>query len=305
MRALAALAFALTATVAPVSSAWAARQPVIAVTWDDLPAHAALPPGVTRVQVAADLLTASAKAKAPAFGFINGVQTEREPGSDAVLKMWREAGQPLGNHTWSHQNLASLTPDQFTAEIARNEPMLQDLMAGQDWRWLRYPFLSEGDTPEKRLAVRTWLTANHYKIASVTMSFGDWAFSDPYARCVTKGDQAAIADLEKRYLDGAAAVADRARAMAKTLYGRDIPYVLLMHGGAFEAHMADRLFKLYQDKGFGFTSLEKAESHPFYRTDKDPSLPPQPTTLEDALRAKGLPVPADPMDQKAVSDMCR
>jgi hypothetical protein len=137
------------------------------------------------------------------------------------------------------------------------------------------------------------------------MSFGDWAFSDPYARCVAKGDQAAIADLERRYLDGAAAVADRSRDMAKTLYGEDIPYVLLMHGGAFEARMATRLFKLYQDKGYGFTTLEKAESHPFYKTDVDPSLPPQPTTLEDALKAKGLPVPADPMDLKTVSEMCR
>jgi peptidoglycan/xylan/chitin deacetylase (PgdA/CDA1 family) len=300
MRIVLAAALALIATTAQ-----AAEKPVIAFTWDDLPAHAALPPGVTRVQVAADLLKASADAKAPAFGFINGVQTEREPSSDAALKLWREAGQPLGNHTWSHKNIASLTAEQFIAETAQNEPMLKDLMAGQDWRWLRYPFLSEGDTPEKRMAVRGWLAANHYRIASVTMSFGDWAFSDPYARCVAKGDQAAIADLERRYLDGAAAVADRSRDMAKTLYGEDIPYVLLMHGGAFEARMATRLFKLYQDKGYGFTTLEKAESHPFYKTDVDPSLPPQPTTLEDALRAKGLPVPADPIDVKALESVCR
>lgn len=300
MRIVLAAALALIATTAQ-----AAEKPVIAFTWDDLPAHAALPPGVTRVQVAADLLKASADAKAPAFGFINGVQTQREPGSDAALKLWREAGQPLGNHTWSHKNIASLTAEQFIAETAQNEPMLTELMADQDWRWLRYPFLSEGDTPEKRMAVRGWLAANHHKIASVTMSFGDWAFSDPYARCVAKGDQAAIADLERRYLDGAAAVADRSRDMAKTLYGEDIPYVLLMHGGAFEARMATRLFKLYQDKGYGFTTLEKAESHPFYKTDVDPSLPPQPTTLEDALKAKGLPVPTLPIDLAAVQGMCR
>lgn len=287
------------------AAAHAADKPVIAFTWDDLPAHAALPPGVTRVQVAADLLKASAEAKAPAFGFINGVQTQREPGSDAALKLWREAGQPLGNHTWSHKNIASLTAEQFIAETAQNEPMLKALMGQEDWRWLRYPFLSEGDTPDKRLAVRGWLAANHYKIASVTMTFGDWAFSDPYARCVAKGDQVAIAQLEKIYLDGAAAVADRSRDMAKTLYGKDIPYVLLMHGGAFEARMATRLYKLYQDKGFGFTTLEAAESHPFYKTDVDPSLPPQPTTLEDALRAQGLPVPPLPIDLKAVQEMCR
>lgn len=287
------------------TAAHAADRPVIAMTWDDLPAHSALPPGVTRVQVAADLLKAFAAAKAPAFGFVNGVQTEREPDSTPVLKMWRDAGQPLGNHTWSHPNLASLTPDQFTAEIAANEPMLEALMKGQDWRWLRYPFLSEGDTPEKRLAVRQWLAANHYKIASVTMSFGDYAFNEPYARCMAKGDMAAVADLEKRFLEGASAVADRSRAMSRALYGKDIPYVLLMHGGAFDARMAPRLFKLYQDKGFGFTTLEEAEKHPFYKTDVDPGLPPEPTTLENALKAKGLPVPPDPLDLKALESVCR
>lgn len=300
MRIVLAAALAFSTTLAQ-----AAPKPLIAFTWDDLPAHSALPPGVTRVQVAADLLKASADAKAPAFGFINGVQTEREPASTPVLKMWRDAGQPLGNHTWSHPNLATLTPEQFTAEIAQNEPMLKDLMGDNDWRWLRYPFLSEGDTPEKRLAVRSWLAANHYKIASVTMSFDDWAFNEPYARCAAKGDAAAIADLEKRYLEGAAAAADRSRAMAKTLYGKDIPYVLLMHAGAFDARMAPRLLKLYQDRGFGFTTLEKAQKHPFYKTDIDPSLPPTPTTLDDALKAKGLPVPPKAVDLDALNGMCR
>lgn len=281
------------------------KKPVIAVTWDDLPAHAALPPGVTRAKVAADLLEASAKAKAPAFGFINGVLAEREPESAPALALWRQHGQPLGNHTWSHLNLAEATPERFQAEIARNEPMLKGLMGGKDWRWFRYPYLSEGDTVEKRLAVRAWLAANRYKIASVTMSFGDYAFNDPYARCAAMNDQAAIAELERRYLDGAAAVADRARAMSQALHGDDIPYVLLMHGGAFDARMAPRLFKLYQDRGFGFTTLEAAQAHPFYRTDTDPSLPPAPTTLEDALRARGLPVPAFPVDLAALERMCR
>lgn len=286
-------------------AAQAADRPVIAVTWDDLPAHSALPPGVTRVQVAADLLKASAEAKAPAFGFINAVQNEREPDSAPVLKMWRDAGQPLGNHTWSHQNLASLTPEAFIAEIERNEPALKALMGEEDWRWLRYPFLSEGDTAEKRLAVRSWLAANHYKIASVTLGFGDYAYNEPYARCVAKGDQAAIAELERRFLDGAAADADRARGMSQAVYGQDIPYVLLMHGGAFDARMAPRLFKLYQDKGFEFTTLAEAQKHPFYRTDTDPGLPPQPTTLDAALRAKGLPVPANPVDLSPLDAMCR
>lgn len=297
--------FSAVLALALADAARAADKPVIAVTWDDLPAHSALPTGVTRTQIAADLLKASADANAPAFGFINAVQNEREPASAPVLTMWRAAGQPLGNHTWSHQNLSSLTPEQFIAEIERNEPALKALMGREDWRWLRYPFLSEGETAEKRLAVRAWLAANHYKIASVTLGFGDYAYNEPYARCLAKGDHAAVAELERRFLDGAADDADRARTMSRALFGRDIPYVLLMHGGAFDARMASRLFKLYQDKGFGFTTLAEAQQHPFYKTDVDPGLSPEPTTLEGAMRAKGLPVPPSRVNLAPLESLCR
>jgi peptidoglycan/xylan/chitin deacetylase (PgdA/CDA1 family) len=66
------------------------------------------------------------QAKAPAFGFINGAGTLREPASTPALTLWRDAGQPLGNHTWSHPNIASLSAADFTAEIAGNEAMLRD-----------------------------------------------------------------------------------------------------------------------------------------------------------------------------------
>src|SRR4029453_12592861 len=112
-----------------------------------------------------------------------------------------------------------------------NEPLLQ--AHGGEWRWLRFPFLSEGETPEKRARVRGFLAKRGYRIAAVTLSFDDYAWNGPYTRCQAKGDATAVAMLEKRYLAAAGASLDYARAMSRTLYGRDIPYVLLMHVGAF------------------------------------------------------------------------
>jgi len=72
----------------------AARE--IAITFDDLPVHAALPPGVTRLQVAQEVIAALKAAGVPeVYGFINAVALEREPGTDVVLKAWRDAGFPL------------------------------------------------------------------------------------------------------------------------------------------------------------------------------------------------------------------
>jgi peptidoglycan-N-acetylglucosamine deacetylase len=59
--------------------------------------------------------------------------------------------------------------------------------------------------------------------------------SKPSARCVTKKDTAAIAQLEVSYLAAAEATINYDRRMSKALYGRDIPYVLLMHVGGLDA----------------------------------------------------------------------
>ncbi len=279
--------------------------PAIAFTFDDLPAHAALPPGETRLDVAERVIAALKAAKAPATGFVNGALVEREPASAPVLDAWRAAGLPLASHGWSHANLDRLSDAGFAEELAKNEPLLAAKMGRADWHWFRYPFLSEASAdPEKRARIRRLLAAKGYKVATVTMDFSDWAYNDAYARCVAKGDRDAILRMEHGWLGAAAVNADRARAMSQALYGRDVPYVLLMHLGAFDAHMMPRLLDLYRDKGFRFVSLEEAERDPYYAPEVNPALPPQPQGLEGAMAAKGLAVPAAPA-RLPLETMCR
>ena len=147
----------------------------MAITFDDLPASGERPAAISRLQVAQSILnTLRQQAMPPVYGFVNGVRTEEDPGTLAVLKAWREAGEPLGSHTWSHPDLETITPAAFETEIEENEPLLKTFMAGEDWRWLRYPYLHEGETTEKHRAVRSWLQAHHYRVAEVTMDFEDY-----------------------------------------------------------------------------------------------------------------------------------
>ncbi len=137
---------------------------------------------------------------AEVYGFINAAKLEKTPDDMAVLKAWRTAGNPLGNHAYSHPSLNDLTPAQFEADIAKDEPVLSKLMAGEDWHWFRYPFLWEGDTLEKRHAVRAYLQQNGYQIAQVSMDFEDYLWNAPYARCVAKQDSQSIEGLRASYL---------------------------------------------------------------------------------------------------------
>jgi peptidoglycan/xylan/chitin deacetylase (PgdA/CDA1 family) len=293
----------------------------IALTFDDLPAHGSLPPGETRLEVASKVIAALHDARVPpTYGFVNGAAAEGQPDNVAVLQAWRAAGYPLGNHSWSHMNLNQHTLEEFEADVNRDEPLLGELMKNDDkggevqkagevqkdsWHWFRFPFLAEGDTPEKNAAIRAFLAQRGYKVAAVTMSFGDYMWNEPYARCKAKGDEKAIASLADSYLAAADDSMTYSRAMSHTLYGRDIPYVLLMHIGAFDAEMLPRLLNLYRSKGVQFVSLEEAERDEFYRIDTDLRQPPGPTSLEGMTWARHLTPPAHAVPAPQLDGLCR
>jgi peptidoglycan/xylan/chitin deacetylase (PgdA/CDA1 family) len=287
-------------------TAAAERPPEIAITVDDLPVHGALPPGETRASVGDRMISAlKAAGLKQVYGFINAGAAEASPGSDAVFAAWRKAGFILGNHTWLHQDLDAVPPAEYEAGIARDEPVLERLAGGTDWRWFRYPYLHEGKDSAARLDVRRYLGRRGYRIAQVTMDFGDYAWNDPYARCMTKGDQAAVATLEHSYLEAARESARGFRTLSRALYGRDIPYVLLLHIGAFDAHMLPRLIALYREEGFRFTTLPEAERDPAYAADVNPALPPEPVGLAASAVAKGILVPPLYTQVAMLDGMCR
>jgi lysophospholipase L1-like esterase len=227
--------------------------PKIAITFDDLPAHGPLPSGGTRMEVISKIITALRDAHLPpTYGFVTGIRVKERPADTAVLQAWHSAGNPLANHGWSHMNLNQHSREEFEQDVVRDEPVLASFMKQEDWHWFRYPFLAEGDTPEKETGFRDFLRERGYKIAAVTMGFGDYLWNEPYARCKAKGDTAAIEMLENSYLSAASEGVDYYRSISYTLYQRDIPYVLLMHVGAFDAEMLPRLLQLYRGKGFEF-----------------------------------------------------
>ena len=263
----------------------------IAITFDDLPLHGPIPEGETPLSIAQRATAALKAARVTnVMGMVNGRWTATQPDTIETLRAWRRAGLPLGNHTWSHANLNQLTAAGFEREIVENEPLLQELEPGGDWKWLRYPFLAEGDDPAKRAEVRKFLAARGYKVAAVTTDFGDWQWTAPYARCIAAHDQRGVDELKRMYMQAARESVAFDRGLSKALFGRDIPYVLLMHIGALDSHMLPQLLDMYRKAGYRFVSIQRAERDPFYRSDIDPSLPPEPQNLEARAAARGINV---------------
>ena len=283
-----------------------APPPKIAITFDDLPAHGPLPTGETRMEVMSKIIAALREAKLPAtYGFVNGAGVDLEAGNADVLQAWRDAGNPLANHTWSHMNLNQHSLDEFEQDVVRDEPLLASLMKNEDWHWFRFPFLAEGDTSEKEKGFREFLRKHRYKIAAVTMSFGDYLWNEPYARCKAQNNSAGIRSLQNSYLDGASNSIDYSQSISHTLYSRDIPYVLLMHVGAFDAEMLPALLQLYRDRGFEFIPLEEAERDSFYRSAINLKMSADSDTLEAAMKARHLPLPLSRNFAVQLDSICR
>jgi (4-O-methyl)-D-glucuronate---lignin esterase len=289
---------------APPASPARAR---VALTFDDLPVHSALPEGMSRSDVARSILDALQARHAPAtYGFVNAKGLEGPPDHAEVLRLWRAAGHPLGNHTFSHIDLNTNTVEAFEEDALAGEAPLLSLMADQDWHWFRYPYLHEGDTPEKRHAILQFLKDHGYRVAEVTLSFDDYAYNEPYARCLAKNDTAAIDWMKESYVQRAARSLDGGQDAARRVVGRDVAHVMLLHIGAFETVMLPRLLDLLDQRGFQLVTLQEAESDPIYAIDPDQATASGATLLDQVAASRKVDLPRTPDDALGrLSQLCR
>ncbi len=278
----------------------------IAITFDDLPQNGDLPPGVTRVDIAKSTLAILKKHHVPAvYGFVNARKIEDSQNGADALKLWA-ATEPVGNHTYSHMDLDTNSAEAFEQVIAEDEPVLELLKPAGNWRWLRYPYLHEGDTLEKRNAVRDYLKQHGYKVAQVTIEWGDYFWNDAYARCATKSDAKSIDWLRSSYLSSASQEIDHYRQMSNMLFGRDINYVLLLHLGSFSSTIVPAALDLLKSKGFKLVTLEEAESDPAYASDPGEGALHGGTLLDQIMRARKLQYPSiAAVPQKQLESMCQ
>jgi peptidoglycan/xylan/chitin deacetylase (PgdA/CDA1 family) len=247
--------------------------PVVALTFDDLPAAGSVPPGFTRTKVASDLATElKANHLDGVYGFVNASKLENDPDAQQALRIWVNAGMNIGSHAWSHMSLTSNSAEAFEQDIVKNEPALAEYAHARDWHWFRYPFLWEGDTLEKRHAVRAYLQANGYRVAQVSLDFEDYAWNDAYARCSAKHDDASTDWLKQSYLDTASAYIRLGRQEQQIAFGREIPNVILLHETAFTTLMLPQLLDLLRTQGFRFASLQDVEKDSAYALDPDAAL---------------------------------
>lgn len=277
------------------------RHPVVALTFDDVPAGGGLHLDETRVGIITRLIDElKANHLSGIYGFVNGTGMDDDTDLQQALRLWIAAGMHIGNHTFTHPALDDTTAANYIHDITENEPTLRQYAPHGDWHWFRYPYLEEGDTVEKREAVRGWLQQHGYRIAQVTLNFQDDDWDDPYGRCLARHDQAGIDWLKQSYMENAAEFIRVGREEQIIAFGHEVPNVLLLHETDFTTLMLPELMKLLRREGFRFAPLAKIERNPVYSLDPREANPGGGSITNQVLDARHLAYPPfkpEPVDE--------
>lgn len=261
----------------------------VAVTFDDGPKLGATPRLAPAGRNAA-LLAALARHQVTAALFVTTANGADRPEGLALARAWGEAGHRVGNHTVTHPDLnaPATTLAAYQAELKACDAVLRSLPGFRPW--FRFTFLREGNTPEKRDGMRAFLAAEGYRNAHVTLDTSDWRLDGALRQVLEANPEADLAPIRTAYL---AHLKDRAQAyrdLSRTLFGRDIPQVLLLHHNLLNALFLDDALAQFKAMGWTFVTPDAAYADPVFGLVPERAAPGQ-SLLLSVARSRGLKPP--------------
>lgn len=252
-----------------LSLAWpvlAAEPRPLLVTVDDLPiaGKAAETPAGRRVLTEAHLAALRAQG-IRAVGFVTWANVHG-PEDLELLRLWLDAGHELGNHSDRHLSLTSTDLESYRADVEGARARLAELLGarGQKLRFFRFPFLREGDTPEKLQALRDWLGQTGQRNLPVTIDNQDWSFDAPWRAARDAGDRARQAEVGADYQASLRLAVRHHEKRGDELLGRVTPQVLLLHANAVGAAEWPRLFEWLAAEGHRFAPADEVLADPAF-----------------------------------------
>lgn len=253
----------------------------LALTFDDGPRLTATPLLSPQERNSA-MLAALARHQVKAALFVTAGNGADQPAGLALARAWGEAGHALGNHTMTHPDLhdAKFTLAQYQQEVLDCDRIIKVLPGYQ--KWFRYTYLREGNTPEKRDGMRSFLQAQGYHNAYVSLDTSDWRLDEKLTEVLAKNPQADLSAIKQAYLAHIRQRALAYRTLSQQLQGRDIAQVMLLHHNLINALFLDDVISQFKQMGWQFVSPATAFADPVYQLVPERAAPGQSLLLSMA-----------------------
>jgi peptidoglycan/xylan/chitin deacetylase (PgdA/CDA1 family) len=181
--------------------------------------------------------------------FVIGRNVEDEEGRK-LLSHWDNQGHLIANHTYSHRNYNSPTTEvkPFQDDILQAEALLKQFPGFQ--KFLRFPFLKEGDTAAKRDAMRAFMKEHGYRNGHVTIDASDWYIDERLTARLKENPAADVTPYRDYYL---AHMWDRASyydKLAQRVVGKAVNHTMLVHFNLLNALFLGDLIAMFKKRGW-------------------------------------------------------
>jgi peptidoglycan/xylan/chitin deacetylase (PgdA/CDA1 family) len=181
-----------------------------------------------------------------------------------LIERWSAAGHGVGNHTAEHLNLGSpqVTLPRFIDGVERADAALRALPGFMPL--LRFPYLKEGDTLDKRDGMRQWMREHGYRAAPVSIDTSDWYYNQRYIALLAAGRSEPVKRLKRAYVQH---LLDRAAYydnLARQVIGRSPSHVMLLHTNALNAAALSEVIEAFRTRGWHFVAARTAFEDPLY-----------------------------------------
>jgi peptidoglycan/xylan/chitin deacetylase (PgdA/CDA1 family) len=285
--------FSLADSFSPAADAQTPRRSV-AITVDDLPkgGDGSSPSFDAIYAMNERLLRPFKERRIPLVGFVNAHQ-ELTLGADKLrrlLDLWLDAGAELGNHTYSHPDINNVTLADYTANVAKGEPIVRAALAarGSTLRYFRHPYLHAGPTPEIKAGLQTFLDDAGYRVAPVTLDNSDYMYAALYTRPEHRER------VRAEYLPYMESVVEFFERRSVEVAGREFPQILLIHANALNADLMPELLEMFRRRGYDFVSLDTALADAAYRLPENYAGRGGFSWIHRWSRTMGLPAKGEP-----------
>lgn len=275
MRLAGRLLLVLLALLLVPAQAWADK--LVALSFDDVPRDrgAFFTPDERTEKLIAALKRA--KVRQAAFFVTPGLLEQPDgAGGEARIRAYVTAGHVLGNHSWDHESLSTVSAAAYLADLDRTGAWLRGRPGNRPW--FRFPYLDEGQGDlVKHEAVRTGLKARGLRDGYVTIDGSDWLLDELSVAARKQGRAIDMKALHDLYVFDHVNAAEAADAMARKILGRSPVHVMLLHETDLAAlYIADLVEELHRH-GWRVVPIDRAYRDPVAR------LVPHPADAEGTL----------------------
>lgn len=241
----------------------------IALTFDDLPIVEPL--GFWRAREVSNMILRTLEKHAiKAAGFVVEEKIDEDPPKYIILEDWVSRGHILGNHTYGHVDLHQLSPRDFMYHVGDGDKHLWRVSKVHrvDFRYLRFPYLHQGDTKRKKNGVAKALRRIGYEIAPVTVLTDDLSFNQPYLDY--EQNPGRLAHLKALYLEHIGSTLEYAERQSQQVFNRNIRHILWLHCGIATASFLEDLIQMLRGRGYQFIPFPEALSDSVFAREGKP-----------------------------------